>query len=57
MTKELIPPCHSPYSAPSMLVLKKRKLRLVIDYRKLNGQTIKSCWPIPPIEKLFDTLR
>ena len=36
-TKELITPCHSPYSAPEKLVPKKNgKLRLVIDYRKLN---------------------
>ena len=58
MTKELITPCHSPYSAPPMLVPKKNgKLRLVIDYRKLNEQTIKSCWPIPSIEEIFDTLQ
>ena len=39
-----------------MLVPKKKgKLRLVIDYRKLIEQTIKSCWPIPSIEKIFDT--
>ena len=58
MNKELITPCHSPYSAPAMLVPKKNgKLRLVIDYRKLNEQTIKSCWPIPSIEEIFDTLQ
>ena len=35
MTKELITPCHSPYSAPAMLVPNKNgKLQLVIDYRK-----------------------
>ena len=54
---ELIEPCHSPYSAPAMLVLKKNaKLRLVIDYRQLKRQTIKSRWPIPSIEEIFDTL-
>ena len=40
-----------------MLVPKKNgKLRLVLDYRQLNKQTIKSCWPIPSIEEFFDTL-
>ena len=44
MTKELITPCHSPFSAPAMLIPKKNgKLQLVIDYTKLNQQTIKSC--------------
>ena len=32
IAKELITPCHSPYSAPAVLVPKKNgKLRLVID--------------------------
>ena len=40
-----------------MLVPKKNgKLRLVTDYRQLNKQTIKSCWPIPSLEEIFDTL-
>ena len=54
MTKELITPCYSPYSAPATLVLKKNgKLRLVIDFRKLNKQAIKFCWPTPPFEELL----
>ena len=54
---ELIEPGHSPYSAPAMLVPKKNgKLRIVINYRQLSKKTIKSCWPIPSIEEIFDTL-
>ena len=57
LEKDLITPCHSPYSAPAVLVAKKNgKQRLVIDYRQLNKQTIKSAWPIPSIEETFDTL-
>ena len=57
LEKKLITPCHSPYSAPALLVPNKNgKLRLVIDNRQLNKQTIKSCWPIPSIEEIFDTL-
>ena len=58
MTAELMTLCHSPYSAPAMLVPKKNeKLRLVKDYRQLNEQTIKFCWPIPSVEYIFDTLQ
>ena len=58
LTKKLITPCHSPCSSPAMLVPKKSgKLRLVIDYRKLNEQTIKACRPIPSIEEIFNTFQ
>ena len=57
LEKVLITPCHSPYSAPAMLVPRKNgKLRLVIDYCQLNKQIIKSTWPIPSIDEIFDTL-
>ena len=57
LEKKLITPCQSPYSAPAMLVPKKNgKLRLVLDYRQLKKQTIKSCWPIHSIEEIFDIL-
>ena len=58
MSKQLITTRHIPQRAPAMLIPKKNgKLRLVIDYRKLNEQTSKSCWPIPSIEEIFDTLQ
>ena len=58
MTVELIKPCHSPNSAPGMLIPKKNgKLRLVIDSKNLNEQTMKSCWPKPSIEATSDTLQ
>ena len=58
MTKELITTFHSPYSAPPKLVPEKnRKLQLVKGYRKLNEQTLKSCWPTPSIEETFYTLQ
>ena len=54
---EVITPCHGPYSSSAMLVPKKNgKLRLVIDYRQLIKQTVKSCWPLPSVEETFDTL-
>ena len=57
LEKDLITPCHSPYSAPATLVPKKNvKLRLLNNYRQFNNKTIKSCWPIPSKEEIFDTL-
>ena len=57
LDEKLVMPCHSPYSAPAMPVLiKNGKLRLVLDYRQLNRKTITSCWPIPSIEEISDTL-
>ena len=57
LEKDLITPCHNPYSKPAILVSKKNgKLQLVMDYRQLKIQTIKSYWPIPSIEEIFDTL-
>ena len=54
---KLITPCHSPYSSPAILVLKKNgNLQLVIHYQQLNKQTVKSCWPLPSVEEIFDSL-
>nr|XP_036575327.1 reverse transcriptase domain protein [Colletotrichum truncatum]KAF6781880.1 reverse transcriptase domain protein [Colletotrichum truncatum] len=40
-----------------LFVLKKNgKLRLCVDYRKLNDITIKNCYPLPLISELRDLL-
>ena len=58
MIEELNTPCHSPYSAPAIIVPEKTgKLRLLLDYETLNKKTIKSCWPIPSIEVICDALQ
>ena len=52
----------SPYSAPIWVVPKKldasgkRKVRVVIDYRKLNDKTKTEKFPIPKIEEILDHL-
>ena len=57
LEKDFITPCHRPYTATAMLVPKNNgKLPLVIDYRQLKKETIKSTWPIPSLEEKFDTL-
>ena len=59
LEKKLITPFHSPYSGPCTSYARPEEngnRRLVIDYRHLNKQTTKSCWPISSIEEIFDTL-
>ncbi|KAA8915534.1 hypothetical protein TRICI_002318 [Trichomonascus ciferrii] len=47
----------SPYSAPVLFAKKKDgSMRLCIDYRALNEQTIKNKFPLPLMEDLLDML-
>ncbi|GBG84069.1 hypothetical protein CBR_g37944 [Chara braunii] len=47
----------SPYGAPVIFVRKKNKdLRLCLDYRKLNAQTVKNAGPLPWIDDLLERL-
>ncbi|GBG73358.1 hypothetical protein CBR_g13078 [Chara braunii] len=57
LEKGWIRPSSSPYGAPVLFVRKKNKdLRLCIDYRKLNAQTIRNAGPLPPIDDLLERL-
>jgi len=50
-----IRPSTSPYGAPVLFVKKKDgKLRMCIDYRALNSQTIQNRYALPRIDELFD---
>ncbi|CAI7866758.1 unnamed protein product [Closterium sp. NIES-54] len=58
LDKGLIRPSTSPYGAPVLFTPKPdRSLRMCIDYRALNKQTIKNKYPIPRIDDLLDQLR
>jgi transposase InsO family protein len=57
MKKGFIRPSESPAGYPVMFVPKKNgKLRLCVDYRKLNDITIKNRYPLPNISELRDRL-
>ncbi|GBG85683.1 hypothetical protein CBR_g40415 [Chara braunii] len=57
LEKGWIRPSSSPYGAPVLFVRKKNKdLRLYIDYRKLNAQTIRNADPLPRIDDLLERL-
>lgn len=58
----IIRPSYSPWNSPIWIVPKKldasgkQKWRLVIDYRKLNEQTIDDKYPLPNISEILDKL-
>ena len=48
----------SPWGAPMLFVKKKDgKLRLCVDYRKLNKMIVKNKYPLPRIDDLFHQLK
>jgi hypothetical protein len=57
LDKGFIRPSASPWGCPAPSVKKKdNSLRLCVDYRPLNGVTIKNNYPLPRIDILFDQL-
>ncbi|WPJ61331.1 hypothetical protein SMAC4_13443 [Sordaria macrospora] len=48
---------QSPWGSPVLFVPKKDgELRLVVDYRYLNNETVKNRYPLPLIQKMRDRL-
>ena len=57
LERGLIEPSTSPYGSPVLFVQKKDgSLRMCIDYRALNKQTVKNRYPMPRIDDLLDKL-
>jgi hypothetical protein len=53
----LIVPSRSPWTSPALVVGKANgKLRLVVDYRKLNQVTKPDAYPLPKISHMLDAL-
>jgi hypothetical protein len=58
LAKGWIEPSTFPWGAPILFVHKKGGgLRMCVDYRALNKQTIKNKYPLPRIDDLFDCLQ
>ena len=58
LNRGFIRPSTSPWGASVLFAKKKDKtLRLCINYRRLNGVTIKNRYPLSRIDDLFDQLR
>ena len=58
MKKGYIRPIVSPWIAHVLVVKKKDgTLRLCIDLRKLNKETVKNSYPLPKIDDIFDQPR
>jgi hypothetical protein len=57
LAKGFIEPSCSPYGAPVLFAPKKDgTLRMCIDYRQLNKQTVRDRFPLPRVDDLFDKL-
>ena len=57
LARGFIRPSSSPYGSPVLFVKKKDgELRMCVDYRALNKQTVKNTYPLPRIDELLDRL-
>ncbi|GFW51221.1 hypothetical protein TNCV_3595031 [Trichonephila clavipes] len=55
MRQNIIEECESPYAAPVVLVPKPNgKVRLCVDYRKLNSVTKVDAYPLPRMDDLLN---
>jgi hypothetical protein len=60
--EEIIRKSNSPWNSPLLIVPKKtdaaggKKWRLVIDYRKVNENTVGDTYPLPDVKEILDQL-
>jgi len=63
LSEKIILPSTSQWNAPILVVSKKndasgkQKLRIVVDFRRLNNLTIGDSFPLPNVTDILDQLR
>ena len=58
LKENVIRKSNSPIASPAFLIRKKDgSLRLIVDFRKLNGMTAKTSYPSPRIETILPQLK
>lgn len=57
LTRRALSGCQSRRAKSYFAISETGGLRLCIDYRALNKQTVKNCYPLPRIDETFDSLR
>ena len=58
LERGIIRESSSPYASPIVLVRKKDgKLRICVDYRRLNAKTHKDAYPLPRVDEALDVLK
>ena len=57
LKSDVIEPSSSPWASPIVMVTKKDgSIRFCVDYRKLNGVTLRDSYPLPRIDDCLDSL-
>ena len=56
MLKEgVIEPCVSEWASPMVIIKKKDDtIRLCVDYRRLNAETVMDAYPMPRVDDILD---
>lgn len=62
LSQNIIRPSRSSFSSPAWLVPKAspdgtKRLRMVVDFRKLNEHTVRHVFPLPNITELIDSIQ
>lgn len=63
LSNDIIEPTNSPWNSPLIVVPKKAgpdgrpRYRVVVDFRRLNEQTVGDAYPLPRIDEILDQLK